>query len=122
MSFQNDLRNFSDNMRERLESEVKVVLLDLTARIQRNTPVDTGRLRGNWQVSWNIPIATTTSDNLLTIQDNERYIRGREILDKFWITNNLPYVYRIEFEGWSHTKAPAGMVRKSIAEVTRRYT
>jgi hypothetical protein len=34
-----------------------------------------------------------------------------------FLTNNLPYAHRIEYDGWSHTKAPAGMVRKNIQRI-----
>ncbi|WP_162455859.1 hypothetical protein [Pseudoxanthomonas kalamensis] len=33
------------------------------------------------------------------------------------MANNLPYANRIEYDGWSHTKAPAGMVRVSFARI-----
>lgn len=35
------------------------------------------------------------------------------------MTNNMPYAYRVEFEGWSHTAAPQGMMRRNLARVQR---
>lgn len=35
---------------------------------------------------------------------------------RIFFSNSLPYVNRIEFEGWSKVQAPAGMVRITIAE------
>jgi hypothetical protein len=32
-----------------------------------------------------------------------------------YITNSMPYAYRLEYEGWSR-QAPAGMVRTTVAE------
>jgi hypothetical protein len=32
-----------------------------------------------------------------------------------FLSNSLPYAARIEFDGWSHTKAPQGMVRRNVA-------
>jgi hypothetical protein len=46
-----------------------------------------------------------------------------EVLNKltgdeaFYLSNNAPYILRIEYEGHSSTKAPEGMVRVSLAEV-----
>ena len=34
-----------------------------------------------------------------------------------WINNAMPYVLRIEFDGHSSVKAPAGMVQISINEI-----
>jgi hypothetical protein len=34
-----------------------------------------------------------------------------------WINNAMPYVLRIEFDGHSSVKAPAGMVQISINEL-----
>ena len=36
-----------------------------------------------------------------------------------YLTNNLPYAARIEYDGWSHTKAPEGMVRKNVIRITQ---
>jgi hypothetical protein len=38
-----------------------------------------------------------------------------------YISNNLPYMHRLEFEGWSK-QAPAGMVRVSVAEFQQFLT
>ena len=49
------------------------------------------------------------------------YVRDRDEMYVFQggsytlLTNNMPYAYRIEFEGYSKTKAPEGMVRKNVA-------
>jgi len=35
------------------------------------------------------------------------------------MSNNLPYAYKIEYDGWSHTKAPKGMVRKNFIRISQ---
>lgn len=39
--------------------------------------------------------------------------------DVMYLRNNLPYAYRIEYEGWSKVKAPEGMVRRNVARFRR---
>jgi len=89
--------------------------LSLTANIIKETPVDTGRLRGNWQSSVN-----TAKTNTLTRTDqgsatNEAgaEISNTNIGDVFYMVNNLPYAARIE-NGYSNN-APAGMMRINVA-------
>lgn len=36
-------------------------------------------------------------------------------------STSVPYAYRIEYEGWSSRKAPAGFVRKSLTEVAANH-
>ena len=37
-----------------------------------------------------------------------------------FITNSLPYAYRLEYDGWSR-QAPAGMVRVTVVEFAQRF-
>jgi hypothetical protein len=106
-----------------VDKAVKTVGFELVRRIVLKTPVDQGRLRANWQVTIGSPasgmIDTTDKQGQATIQ------AAMMAVEKFpgsvmWITNNLPYARRIEFEGHSSVKAPAGMVRVSIAELQNK--
>ena len=37
------------------------------------------------------------------------------------LANNLDYAYKIEYEGWSHSKAPEGMVRVSVVKTAALF-
>jgi hypothetical protein len=103
-----------------VDKAVRTTGFELVRRVVNKTPVDTGRLRGNWQATIDAP-ATGTIEledkaGQATIQSAMPAIKqmtGRV----FWLSNNLPYARRIEYEGHSSIKAPAGMVRVSIAEL-----
>lgn len=91
--------------------------MSFTRRVIRETPVDTGRLRGNWQSALNVP-----KDDQLQVQDvsgsgsisnAENTLNKLKLGNIFWFTNNLPYARRIE-EGWSQ-QAPQGMLRRNVA-------
>jgi len=95
------------------------VALRLFKAIIMDTPVLTGRLRGNWQTSLNVPDRLTNGSADATggeaINRAADKVRESDSNDILILTNSLPYVARIEYEGWSHTKAPAGMVRINVA-------
>lgn len=104
---------------DRLDEVVRGTLLDLTRRVILRTAVDTGRARGNWQVSYGSPepgvLARTDQSGQTTIADaaQQTELAGGNV---WYLTNNLPYIQRLEFEGWSD-QSPSGMVRVSLAEL-----
>jgi len=103
----------------RADETVRAVTLELFSEVIQRTPVDTGRLKGNWQTTVGAP-ANGVTDRLdtsgdLAIAEAKGGIGGLGTIT--YLSNNLPYAYRIEYEGWSHTKAPAGMVRVSMARI-----
>jgi hypothetical protein len=138
MSNERNIEVFSVALDEALEAaqenanQVKrAVALDLLSRIVDRTPVDTGRARANWQVSLSSP--RYANKDKLPQGRQESAVAGRAkakgaaILrnaqegQDIWITNNLPYINRLETGTWSD-QAPQGMVAISIAEVQQAIT
>lgn len=119
-SFSKALSKFAKQAGDQADTAVKKILFDLTSGIIYSTPVETGRLRANWMASVGAPlrIATTSADPsgaaTLAMANGAIQKAPGQI---FWLTNNLPYAYKIEYEGWSRVKAPAGMVRINIERV-----
>lgn len=117
MSFSLDLSKFAGLTEKKLETVVKKTFIGLSADIIRDTPVDKGRLRANWQPAVNKFDTSTTEDSDKngneTISKVTNESNQYKLGDTLTLANNLPYAKRIEFEGWSK-KAPAGMVRKNI--------
>lgn len=116
MSFAADLKRFSQRTQRERDTLIRYFCLNLLRDVVLGTPVDTGRARANWQ-------ATLGSPATGTIEKGDRNggataAAGSRVAQKaagevFYITNNLPYIYRLEFEGHSK-QAPAGWVRTSI--------
>jgi len=119
MTFAADLSRFAKKAEAATDAVVRKVTFDLFSDVVRRTPVDTGRLKANWQASQNVPVrgtlTTTDASGATTIVNIASAIGGAGSVT--YLANNLPYAARIEFDGWSHTKAPAGMVRVSMARV-----
>jgi hypothetical protein len=114
-----------DNLAEMPEKVVRGTLLGLASRIIDDTPVDTGRLRGNWQASFDaaknskLQRTQTSTGSGAATGEAEQVIGRYQPGQTFYLTNNLPYAYTIEFGG-SKVKAPQGMLRKNVAAYQAR--
>lgn len=129
MSFSADVGKWAKKAVSDFEDFRKAVILELFNSVIMDTPVKTGRLRGNWIISSGAPqtdtVEITDPDGKTTTKKVEDFANKLPMKDgTVFLANNLPYAYRIEFEGWSHTKAPEGMVRKNFIRVSnnlKRY-
>lgn len=99
-----------------VDTAVRKVTLDLFRKVVLRSPVDTGRFRANWNVSFGAPN--------LSISDSTAQARGVAEASKAltmpvggvtWLSNGLPYAEPLEF-GHSRIQAPGGMIRVSVAE------
>jgi len=121
-TFNFDISKFVDKTSKTADAEVRKICLDLLTGIVLKTPVDTGRARANWFTSVGSPSANVTEatdpSGSATISSAIGPI-SKAVGNVLWITNNLPYIYRLEFEGWSK-QAPAGMVRVTINDIARQ--
>ena len=123
-TFKLDVSKFIDKTSETADAEVRKICLDLLTGIVLKTPVDTGRARANWFTSIGSPsinVTESTDPSGSSTIANSLTAISKATGDILWITNNLPYIYRLEFEGWSR-QAPAGMVRVTINDITRQLT
>jgi hypothetical protein len=112
---------------------VRKVAGDMLAKVVLRTPVGDpskwkspapagyvgGRLRANWNTSIGGPDLSTTVDTdasgSAVVARGQNVLRGVDGERDVYIMNSLPYVRRIEYEGWS-SQARAGMVRVTVAE------
>ena len=118
MSFSGDIRRFNEKVEKSANAIFRGTALNLFGKIVKRTPVLTGRLINNWRAGINsAPTETTgaTSKNgtLSTRSANSTTARAK-LGDSIYYVNNLPYAQGIE-DGRSQ-KAPAGMVKVTVAE------
>lgn len=133
-TFSLNVKAFAAKAEEAADAVISKVCLDLLSDIVLNTPVDTGRARANWQCSIGAPasgqIAFEADAGLgvsaPAISGGSTYAisAGADAVASaprniFWISNNLPYIYRLEFKEWSK-QAPNGMVRLAINRAERK--
>jgi len=112
---------------EKTKGDVDRVVRRATLKVFRSvilkSPVDTGRFKGNWNVSYGVPIYTydarLNKAPLGTLGGfGEAEASKAEALPVGGITyiaNGLPYAGRLE-DGYSRTQAPFGMVGLTVIE------
>lgn len=112
-----DMRRLKGLTEAKMVKVLKIASMETMRDIIMDTPVDTGRLRGNWQMG----IGQKTEGQLSVFDPNGGVTIARITTklvqinknDTIVFFNNLPYAYPIEF-GHSVRKAPQGMVRKNV--------
>lgn len=119
MSFKKDFAKFKEKTDRKVNAVFRTASLVLFGKIIIRTPVDTGRLRANWQASLNNPKKSQveSTDKKRGIDEANRVAKHLDSNDSFYLTNNLPYAEAIE-NGWSG-QAPKGMVKVSALEWKR---
>jgi hypothetical protein len=121
-TFSLDLNKFISKTKANADQVVRQSTMSVLSGVVKRSPVDTGRFRGNWQVS---PVNPITSEiarddktGSATIASGLSVMNSVKAGGVVWITNNLPYARRLE-NGWSD-QAPQGMVRLTVQEY-RKY-
>lgn len=110
---------FKDEVEDKIVQITRMIGLEALKRVILKTPVDTGRARGNWFVAIGSPSSAANGKadkpGQTTIDAGSAVITGLTEAQAVWITNNLPYIGRLE-NGYSQ-QAPAGMVAVTMAEL-----
>ena len=119
MSFSAQISQYSKGTRDKINRIRQGVTLKLLGAVVMDTPVDTGRLRGNWRVSEGTPVLDAVDrvdpSGAVVMNEINAAVQASTGDTAVYLTNNLPYAKRIEYDGWSRTKAPEGMVRRNLA-------
>ena len=112
--FEIDMAKFSKQTEINLETVVKRVSFDVYNKAKQNTPVDTGRARGSWNISEEYADLSTLPEGEYPTGTTNAVgsISGK---DEVHISNNLEYINALD-EGRSR-QAPSGMVDVTIAQV-----
>lgn len=117
MSFAGDLKDFELKFSDASDDFVQGVEVSLFNAVILDSPVDTGRFRGNWQTTTANPatgiaggIDPTGAATIAAMTAFVESLKGGRVT---FLTNNLPYAQRLEY-GYSG-QAPEGMVRKNVA-------
>jgi hypothetical protein len=92
------------------------IATDICSRVIFDSPVDTGRFRGNWQVDIGSDptgeLDRLDKDGDPTLDDNIARMKTGPAMKPIYVVNNLPYADRLNS---GHSKqAPAGFVERAI--------
>ena len=113
MSFEDDIRRASANITARHDAIVRGTTIALFNAVIMDTPVDTGRARGNWQTTVGQPATDQIEREGASASMAEAEAKipkgaGQETM----LANNHPYIE--ELENGSSKKAPQGMMRRNV--------
>lgn len=117
MSFASDIAKFAKLTNASLDEAGRAITLELFSSVIKDTPVDTGRARGNWQTSLGAPKDGEVSRNgdgpalAEVASETAKFGMGKVI----FLANGLPYILRLEY-GWSKQQ-PGGMARRNAARI-----
>lgn len=115
MSFSQQLTAFVNGSKDKIDRVVKDSTQVLFKNVIKETPIDEGTARGNWQTSVGQP-KTGTIDRvgadvaIAEVMANVPDEAGQVV----YLSNNLPYIRKLEY-GHSQ-QAPGGMVRVNAAK------
>ncbi len=115
-----------------IEDVVEDVAVSLSEKIIDRTPVGKpstwqspssappGYVGGRAKANWFPTIGTPSDDTTDSTSTNESASRITGIKEQiagnvYYLTNNLPYIRRLEYDNWSK-QAPRGMVRVTLRE------
>jgi len=117
--FNKELDDFAKKVPDKVTIIQKKVVLEALRRLVMRTPVDTGRARGNWQVTIAEPaenqVEVTDKEGDSTIAKGLAALTGLPDYQVVWISNNVNY---IEFlEHGSSKQAPEGMLAITVEEL-----
>ena len=118
-SFSADLSKFAEHFGGNMDLTVRHTVVLASQGVILNTPVDTGRLRGNWQFGKAFPqgeIPGVDVSGAAALTRIAGQVTSLKAGGECWVVNNLPYSGKIEY-GHSKVKAPQGMVRITLANL-----
>lgn len=117
-SWERDMRRLKGLTEKKITKVYRIAVMETTKDIIMDTPVDEGRLRGNWRAGINDQpsgqLEMLDKTGMATIERITAIIAPLQYDQKLVFCNNLPYAIPIEY-GHSREKAPQGMVRRNIS-------
>jgi hypothetical protein len=97
----------------------RAISLELLSSVVLDTPLDTGRAKGNWQAGDSVISGEVNRlGDSGALEDINKTVSASNGDDTIFMTNNLPYIKRLE-DGHSQNQAPQGMVKRNLARVAR---
>lgn len=123
-----------------MAAAARTITMELFTEVISTTPVDTGRLKGNWFPSYGTFVGYSPDapdkGGEATIRRMRQSVLSYPMGDVIWLTNSLPYATVVEYGmypqnpkggagktiGGFSTQAPQGMVRLAVNSITMRLS
>lgn len=136
MSLSGGIHRFGQRVIVQNEQMRRAIITELFGSVIKDTPVDTGRARANWQTEINSPKTNELNTNDKTGAGVKAEVIAKANAsrwgDALHLTNNLPYIFKLEYGGYPNPprlstgktvngfskQAPQGMFRRNILRIT----
>ena len=106
-----DLSKYAKNKEHEIAEVRKSYACALYSSIVKKTPVDTGRARGNWNISVGHDVTTTTENTTQQFQSVAQVPEPKGD-ESIYISNNIEYITKLEYGGYP--KNPKGGSGKTV--------
>lgn len=137
MSFTDELQKACDRAKGRAADVIRATAVGLQSGMVMRAPVDTGRLRANFQIGiGSINTQTTSSPGSDPVGRAQSVMGTWRIGKTIWLTNSLPYAHVAEYglygkppgsangpktRGGYSTQAPGGFVRLTVQDFEQTF-
>lgn len=117
-SFSEQLSIFRNDALEAIDQTFRDVVITVGETVIALSPVDTGRFKANWHITFDSPDSETFPEDFdkegsVVIAQLVAAMNDFTVGQTVYLLNNLPYSVPLEY-GHSQ-KAPSGMVRVTLA-------
>ena len=124
-----DIDKWCGKSKAKLDDVKRTFAFMLYSAVVKKTPVDSGRARGNWNVSVGSPDYSVSDSTTPKVQDPSQMPKAPGDT-AIYVANNLPYIKTLEFGGYPNPpknpsgktvngyskQAPQGMVGITVAK------
>lgn len=121
--FLSSIQKFVEETNVNTDEILKTIIMRIGSELVRLSPVDTGRFKGNWQLTVdgtsNHSLLTTDPDNSRTTSKMRDKLRTFTAGQVAYIQNHLLYGDDLEHGSSKQARDPDGMVRVTAAKFDR---
>ena len=128
-----DLKKYANKNKVKINEIRRNFAFLLYSSIVKKTPVDTGRARGNWNISIGKDDLSVTHDKKVKFKTKQEVPLATKD-ESIYIVNNIDYITKLEYGGYPNPaktgnktvngyskKAPNGMVGVTLANVEKFF-
>ncbi len=102
------LQEADEDLDREIATQLRSTALSAYGDLVRTTPVDTGRARNSWTVSWDLPVIV----NSLTGTSRGSNLSPRNVPSVVWFSNGVDYIEPLNM---GHSKqAPSRFIEQAI--------
>jgi len=134
-NFAKQMKEIADKMGKRVEDVAEQSTKELFRTVIEETPVGRpetwktkpppnyvpGKAKANWMPSAGAPDTTVTESRESSVSRLSQ-LNGNVAGKLVYLSNSVPYMYRLEKEGWSYQQPSPGWIERAVRSFESRLT